>query len=139
MLSTEQAYAFGAELHGLGCVFRRFGVGANLQTPQRIAKFHESYEVFIILGAADHRQCSLIGTAFSSIERNNFTFAHRFTGDCHYLLMNIYMQGAGADNTAFTPAAGNESGVRGHAAARRKDTLCRAHAFDIFGISLLTH
>ncbi len=137
VLGAEQADALGAEVAGHLGVLRRVGVGAHAHRPELVGHGHELLETRIF-GGVHHRQGADIDMALGAVQGDDVAFLQDDVGagDLGRPGLGVDVQGAGADDAALAPAAGDERRVGGHAAAGGEDADGRAHPFDVFGVGL---
>ena len=137
MLGTAQSDALGAEGGSLLCIVRGVGICADLQTAEFISPGHQAVEI-----AGDACCSSLdlfaVDIAGGTVDGDPVAFLIGLAGQFKGLGFLVHLDGAAAGDTAGAHAAGDNSRVRGHAAADGQNTLRVVHALDILGGSFQT-
>ena len=139
VLGAEQSDTFGAEGARAGGGFGGLGIRADADFFDRLAQCHEFHEIGIVFGGFFHGQLTEVHIAFSAVKGDPIAFLHDFLTVKHdFFRAVVDVERTRAYDAAFSPAAGDERRMTGHAAARRKNGLGRAHAFDVFGVCFFT-
>ena len=130
-LSAEQARIFG--------VARNVGVGANAQAANRIDPAHELHEIGIIGLRLERLEPAVDYAARRSVNREPVALLVGAALHAQFLLRFVYDAIACAGHAALAHAAGNDSGVRGHAAARSQNSVGNFHAGDVLRRGFAAH
>jgi hypothetical protein len=132
MLGAAESNAFGAKHASILCVARNVGVGANLQTADGIDPAHELNQIRIVGLRVQGLELAFDHAAGGAVQRNPVALLEELALDAKFLFRFVDLKVAGASHAALAHAAGDDSGVGGHAAAGGKDTGGNFHAGDIF-------
>ena len=131
VLGAAKADALGAEQASLLGVARNVGVGANFEPADRIDPAHELDQIWIVGLRVERFELPGDDAAGGAVERDPVTLLEGLTLDAEFLLGFVNHAIARAGHAALTHAAGDDSGVRGHAAARSQDSVRHFHAGDV--------
>ncbi len=138
VLGAAEADAFRPEGTGLLGVARHIGIGADLELAQRVGPTHELDEIGIVGTRGNRLQLALDDAARGAVERYPVAVAEGLALDAQFLAGLVHLAVACAGNAALTHAAGDDGGVRGHAAARGENAGRDFHATDVLGRGLAT-
>ena len=138
VLGTAQANALGAEVHSLLGVLGGVGVGAHLERAVLVSPAHEAAELTGDggLGGGDGFAVNVAGGA---VDGDPVAFLVDLAGQLKLLVGLVHLDGAAAGDAAGAHAAGDDGGVRGHAAADGEHALGVVHALDVLGRGLQAH
>ena len=135
MLGPAQSDALGAKLHRLSGIPGGVGIGADLKLPGLIGPRHEPAEV-----PGDGRLYRINGlpvnVAGGSVDGNPITLVIGASGQGKRLVLFVHRNLPAAGDTAGAHAPGYHSGVAGHTAAHREDTLGSGHALNVLRAGL---
>ena len=130
VLSTAEANALGAELHGLLGIVRVIGVGANTQTAILVGPCHDAAELAAD-GGVDRGDDAVVDVTGGTVERDEVALVIGLAGELELLVLLVHLDLAAAGNAALTHAARDNSRVGGHTAADGQDALSGLHALDV--------
>src|SRR6185369_15047672 len=139
MFGTAEADAFGAEFTGDPGIVRGVGIRTDLHRPDAVNPAHQGAEIARHL-RGDGRHFAEDHFAGRAVQGYDIPFLDHLTVARRKLLsgvVDLYVAAAG--NAAFSHAAGNNGGVRGHAAAGGKYSLCGMHPVDVFRACFHSH
>ena len=132
VLSAAEADAFSAEHARLFGVARNVGVGADLELADRVDPAHELDQIWIVGLCVKRLELACDHAAGGAVQRDPVALLVGVALDAEFLLGFVDGAVAGAGHAALAHAAGNDSGVRGHAATRGENAGRDFHAGDIF-------
>ena len=138
VLCTAEADALGAEVIGVGGVGGGIGVGADAQLADVVGPAHEASEVAAD-GGIDRGDGFAVDVACRAVEGDPVALCIGPAGKGELLVLLIHDDLAAARYAACTHAAGDDGGVRGHAAADGQNALGVMHALDVLRRGLETN
>ena len=139
MLSTEQTDTLCAELACNASVVWVVGVGADTHLAVFVNQTHKLLEARI-LRSVHQFQLAHIGVTLGSVQCEScalFEF-DICTDDFCSLVNYINVQSTCTNDAAFTPATGNQSGVRCHTTTSGENTVGGTHTLNVLRVGLLT-
>ena len=142
VLRAAEADALGAELAGLGRVLGSVGVGAHAEAAGVVAPGHQAREVVGQLGVGEGHgaEHDLAGGAVQGDDVAATDGEVAAPGlDAEGAGGVVDLEIAAAGHAALAPAARDDGGVGGHAAAGGEDALGGEHALDVLGAGLDAH
>ena len=131
MLGAAEADAFGSEQARILGVAGDVGVGANLQAANRIDPGHEGDQIGIVGLGVERLELAGDDAAGGAVERKPVALLEGVALDAQLLLVLVDEAIARAGHAALAHAAGDDRGVRGHAAARGENSGGHFHARDV--------
>ena len=131
VLGAAQANAFGSEQACLLGVARDVGVGPDAELAHRVGPAHELDQIRIVGTSRDGFQLAFDDAAGGAVERDPVALLECLALHAQFLARLVNGAVAGAGHAALAHAAGNDSGVRSHAAARGENPGRDFHAGDI--------
>ena len=131
VLGAAQADAFGAEEASLLGVAGNVGIGADLEPAHRIDPAHELDQIGIVGLRGEGLELAGDDAAGGAVERDPVALLEGVALDAQFLLGFVDRAVAGAGHAALAHAAGDDGGVRGHAAARGENAGGDFHARDV--------
>jgi len=137
VLGTAEANALSAQLAGLLGVGGSVGVGADLKGSVLVGPGHDAAELAgdLSVNGGDDAVVDLTGGA---VDGDIVALVVGLTGESELLVFLVHVDLAATGDTAGAHAAGDNSGVRGHAATDCEDALGGLHAGDVLGRGLET-
>ncbi len=139
VLGAAQSDAFGAEQASLLGVAGHVGVGANAQLANRVNPAHELDQVGIVGTRRDGLELAVDDAAGGAVERDPVALLEGLALDAQFLSGFVDGAVAGAGHAALAHAAGDDSRVRGHAAARGENAGRDFHAADVLRRGFAAH
>jgi hypothetical protein len=131
VLGAAEADAFRAKQASILGVAGDVGVGANLEPADRIDPAHEGDQIGIVGLGIEGLELAGDDAAGGAVERKPVALLEGLALDAQFLLGFVDGAIAGAGHAALAHAAGNDGGVRGHAAARGENSSGHFHARDV--------
>ena len=131
VLCAAEADAFGAEEQRLLGVAGDVGVGADLQPAQGVCPAHEGDQVGVVGLHGEGLQFAGDDAAGGSVEGDPVAVAIGVSLDAQLLVRLVDDAVSRAGHAALAHAAGDDGGVRCHAAARGENAGCDLHAGDV--------
>ena len=131
VLGAAEADAFGSEQASILGVAGDVGVGANLEPANRIDPGHEGDQIGIVGLRVEGLELAVDDAAGGAVERDPVALLEGLALDAQFLFGFVNEAIAGAGHAALAHAAGDDSGVRGHAAARGENAVGHFHAGDV--------
>ena len=138
MFCPAKTNTFSAKFQGFNRIGRSIGVGTNFKCAYLVGPAHE---LCIFCRKFRLYRSYFTGYNFTgrTVQRNNFAFSDGQLAYLKTFLGSVYTNRLGTADTAFAHATGYYCRVRGHTAARGKNTYGRMHAFYIIRVGLFTY
>ena len=139
MLGAEQTNTLSAKLACNASVVWVVGVGADTHLAVFVNQTHKLLEARI-LRSVHQFQLAHIGVTLGSVQCEScalFEF-DICTDDFCSLVSHINVQSTCTNDAAFTPATGNQSGVRCHTTTSGENTVGGTHTLNVLRVGLLT-
>ena len=130
VLGAAQSDALGAELARLGGVLGRVAVGANAEAAEAVSPLQDDAEVVVDRGR-NQRHRADDDAAVAAVDGDDVALAEGLAVHGRLLGVEVEHERLAAGDAGNAETAGDDRGVRGHAAASRQDALGCEHAVDV--------
>ena len=132
VLGAAESDSLGAEQACLLGVAGNVGVGADVEAAKRVDPAHELHEVLIVGLRRQRLELAGDDAAGGAVEREPVALLVGVALDAEFLGVFVDDAIARAGHAALAHAAGDNSSVRRHAAARGENAVGNFHAGDVF-------